>query len=191
MKRIKPFKYFDWNITDAFITSDEWDARLHDMTKELRDLSYNKKLFKACGQHTFAHQYLTHAEEALRKHGWLESENRSLLLELRSAITSPAKWRVFVQTLRLVTLVARAGVIPTAAQAGREYKQMQTDRAKKTWTKKVNELETRNMKIREHFKQTHLSARRFAELHAAEYGLKPQQIRRILSGTRWLISRAN
>jgi hypothetical protein len=160
--------------------SDEWDSLHYDLRYEL-DALRDKGKFLACKDETFAHAYLGHAEEIIRKKGNWEISTLSTIRELREAIKDPHAWRVFMQTLLLVTITNRSGVIPEVAQAGREFKKDQSNKGGRRWQDKTDELKTRNTKIFEHFKKTRFSARRFAELHAPKYGLKPTQIRAILS----------
>ena len=180
MKKTKPPKHFDWGITDAFVTSDEWDTLRDDLKYEL-DALRDPETFKACKDETSAHTYLNLAEKIIRKRSEWEISTLSLIRELREAIKDPQAWRVFMQTLRLVTITTRAGEIPKTAQAGRKHSQTQSDKGGQRWKEKADKLEIRNTKIFEDFNNSPLSARRFADLHASDYGLKPTQLRAIIS----------
>lgn len=175
----KKIVYHDWSITDAFVASDEWDTRYYDLKCELEALS-EKKIFFACKDRTFAHTYLSHAEDVIRKKGNWESSTISMIRELREAIKKQEVWRVFMQTLCLVTLTSRAGEIPEAAQQGKDSSKSQSNKGKKRWSNKEEILKIRNTKIIEHFRKTKLTQSSFAEKHASEYELKSRQVRKIL-----------
>jgi hypothetical protein len=62
----------------------------------------------------------------------------------------------------------------------------QATAGKQRWNKKEDDLRERNQKIVEHFKKRllknkYLTKNTFANKHAADYGLKPRQVRAILS----------
>jgi hypothetical protein len=188
MKKVKNPLHWK-NITDAFITSDEWDNIKYNLTQEL-DALRDKKTFMACKDETFAHNYLEHAEDVIRKKGGWEISILSLIRELKEAIKEPETWRIFMQTLLLVTITNRAGEIPETADEGKRYKKDQSDKGGKRWINEVDKLTARNNKIIEHFREAHrknkhLTPSRFADKHAAKYEkehkIKPRTIRFILS----------
>ena len=123
-------KYLDWkNITDAMVMSDEWDAWRYDLEYELDNMK-DKKIFELEKDVNFAQIYLNHAENVLRKRDIEDKSDLSLIWELRETIKDQAAWMVFMKTLRLVTIVNRAGVVPKLAQSEaekKENKQITTD----------------------------------------------------------------
>jgi len=179
MKKTKKPQYFDWEITDAFVTSDAWDNWDYELTQELEAMR-DIEVFKAIGAHTFAHIYLNNAEDIMFKNSRFGSGMLSLIHELRQSIKGREAWRIFMQTLRLVTLTNRAGDIPKTARTGKKYKQEQSERGGKRWKEKADALEIRNKKIFKHFKETHLTPRSFAIRHAADHGLKPRHVQDII-----------
>ncbi|MGP8152970.1 MAG: hypothetical protein ACLQBQ_02335 [Smithella sp.] len=116
MKAKQPILFSCKNATDEFIATDEWDARHYDIKRQL-DAFQKKDLFEACKEQNFAHEFIDHAEKLIKKTGYA-GDLRSLLKELRTAIKNYDSWRIFMQTLRLVTLAYRAGTIPDLVQAG-------------------------------------------------------------------------
>lgn len=173
---------FDWSPTDALITSDEWDSIKYNLMLQLDELP-DKKTFLANKDHSLAHAYLIHAEKIIRKRGAWSSSTSSLIRELRKAMREPEAWRIFMQTLLLITITGRAGDIPEMVHTAQGYKQVQSIKGSKP--RKRNgvtpaEREIRNEKIIEHYQRTRLKPAGFAEKHAAKYGLKPRTVRLIL-----------
>ena len=108
--------YLDWEITDSFILSDEWDTRRYDLEYELDNMT-DEEIFKECKDENFAQTFLNHAEDVIRKCDIEDKSDLSLIWELRETIKDQAAWMVFIKTLRLVTIVYRAGIVPRLAQA--------------------------------------------------------------------------
>jgi len=152
----KKMVYHDWSITDAFVASDEWDTRYYDLKCELGALR-DKEIFFACKDRTFAHNYLSHAEDVIRKKGNCEINTISMIRELREAIKKPESWRVFMQTLCLVTLTNRAGEIPKAAHLGKNSSKNQSDKGKKRWQDKKTEIKERYQNILDKFYNSKLT----------------------------------
>lgn len=106
----------DWGITDSFLMLDEWYTRRHDLEYELDNMT-DEEIFKECKDENFAQTFLNHAEDVIRKRDIEGKSDLSLIWELRETIKDQAAWMVFIKTLRLVTIVYRAGIIPRLAQA--------------------------------------------------------------------------
>ncbi|MFC1580036.1 hypothetical protein ACFL4N_03910 [Thermodesulfobacteriota bacterium] len=109
------------NPTDGLRTSDEWENVEHIIKTELYELG-DKKIFGKKKNDNIAQTYLKYAEQLLEEKGLLTSDIQSLIRELKERVKDPDTWSVFIQTLRLATITARAGTIPKLAQAGAEMK---------------------------------------------------------------------
>lgn len=178
-KRISPAHY----MTDALITSDEWDNVLFNLKHELRAFR-DKETFDECKERNNALLYLLHAEDTLTAGSHLTSDARAMILELRQAIKHYDAWRVFVQTLCLATTVYRAGLIPQFIARAEGYSKKQSDKASRPRSrggKTPADIKKRNEEIIEHFKKSRLTASSFAVKYASKYDLKPRRVRDILN----------
>lgn len=123
----------DKNLTDGLLTGDEWDDYEYNLRQEIKELSeigYDEKSAD-WKQNTLAYGYLFRAEEMLRKAGILDKYTQDSIKELKKAIKQYDGLKLFLLTLRLATITARAGVVPDLAIAEAE----KLDRSK--WTREV------------------------------------------------------
>lgn len=179
-------KSLDDNITDALITSDEWDNIHYDLKQEMAAL-LDRETFEECKNQNFAHTYLAHAEKLIRGKGDVDVGIPPLIRELRDSVKDYKCWRVFMQMLRLTTIISRSGVIPEMAHTGEKFKHVQSDKASKQRARNgltPEKRAERNRKIIEHFKKAskngHIKLNGFAKKHADKYGLKPTQFKEII-----------
>lgn len=180
-------KSLDDNITDALITSDEWDNIHYDLKHELAAL-LDRKTFEECRDQNFAHTYLAHAEKLIREKG--DIDITPLIRELRDALKDYKCWRVFMQMLRLTTIISRSGVIPEMAHTGEKYKHVQSAKGSKQRARNgltPEKRAERNQKILEHYKKAskngHIKLNGFATQHADKYGLRPTQFKEIIKSS--------
>lgn len=185
-------KSLDHNITDALVTSDEWesfDYNLRLQIEELEEIDYDNKS-KEWKKNTLAAGYLYYAEKLLQETGIVDAHTIDTIKELRKAITNYDGMRIFLQTLRLAIIVTRAGIIPQMAHAGKKHSDTQTEKRlrRTTWKGLTQEqLSTRNQKIIKHYqhvsKNGHITLHCFAVKHADKYRLKPTRIKRIIKSS--------
>ena len=177
----------DHNITDALITSDEWesfDYNLRLQIEELAKVDYDnqKPTWK---ENTLANTYLFHVEKLLRKTGGLDAYTLKTIEELKKVIMNFEGMKILLLTLRLATLATRAGIIPEIAQMGVNTSAVQSKKGSKRPVVDgltPEQRDRRNMEINEHFKKVagNLSTYGFAKKYEKKYGLKQAQIRKIL-----------
>jgi hypothetical protein len=186
-KKIDPKRY----LTDALITSDEWDSfdyNLRTQINELGQIDYDSKSLD-WKENTLAFGFLWHAEKLLRERvQWCGLDN---IPELRALIEKYDHLKTFLLTLRIATIVYRNGLIPELIIEGEahfKYRDKQSEKARKPRShedKTPIEIRARNNQIIEDFKEARrknprIKASGFAEKHGDEYGLKPRQVRNIL-----------
>ncbi len=193
-KKIEP-KHPQHYLTDALITSDEWDSfdyKLQLEIKELGTVDYDSQDIN-WKKNTLAFGYLYHVEKLLiEKYQWVDHEIEDIR-ELQTFIEKYNGLKTFLLTLRVATIAYRAGFIPklvTVGAARLKYGEQQSiDRiGKPRGHGGLNpaEIQTRNKQIVEHFKKallknSSLKPSRFADKHAAEHKVSPRTIRLILS----------
>ena len=113
-------RYFEWEITDAFTASDEWDSLQHDMLSEINAFD-DPETFKQCRGQTFADTYLNHAEKIIREPAIQDVRALDLIKILRAEIGHYEKYCTFMQALELITLVNRTGEMPALSSRGKTH----------------------------------------------------------------------
>ena len=185
-------KSLDYNVTDALITSDEWenfDYNLRLQIDELANIDYDSQS-KEWKKNTLAAGYLYYVGKLLQEAGVVDNYTINTIKELKKAITNYGGMRIFLQTLRLATIATRAGIIPKMAHVGVRHSDTQTEkRLKRTkWKGLTREQRSaRNQKIIEHFKKAsesgHIKLHGFAIKHADKYLLKPTRMKQIIKSS--------
>jgi hypothetical protein len=188
-KRIDPQHY----ITDALITSDEWDSfdyKLRLEIEELEHIDYDSTPID-WKKNTLAFGYLYHVEKLLDEKCQCGDHEFENIRELQTLIKKYDHLKTFLLTVRIATIAYRAGLIPKFITEGEEhlkYRDRQREKAELPRGhdgKDPAEIQTRNNQIREHFQKAHiknpsLTISGFAEKHAARYRLKSRRVRDIL-----------
>lgn len=185
-------KSLDHNVTDALITSDEWesfDYNLRLQIEELAEINYDSKS-EEWKKNTLASGYLCYVEKLLQEAGIVDNYTINTIKELKKTIISYGGMRIFLQTLRLATIATRAGIIPKMAHVGERHSDTQTEkRLKRTKWKGLTreQLLDRNQKIIKHYKHVskngHITLHCFAKKHADKYCLKPTRIKQIIKSS--------
>ncbi len=183
-KKIDPQHY----LTDALVTSDEWDSfdyNLQSNIKELGQIDYDSTPLN-WKKNTLAFGYLYHIEKLLlEKHQWMNHEIEDIR-ELQTLIEKYDHLKTFLLTVRIATIGYRNGLIPefvTEGEAHLKYRVEQSVKGKKPRShdgKTPTEIQIRNNQIVEHFKKTRLNPSGFSKKYAAKYSLKPRRVREIL-----------
>lgn len=112
-------KLLDRNITDALMTSDEWESFDYNLQQQIQELSrigYDEKP-EEWKKNTLAYSYLWHAEKLLKESGAMDKYTETLIEELKKGILKYEGMKILLLTLRLATMTARAGVLPAMAKA--------------------------------------------------------------------------
>ena len=120
-------KPLDKNLTDALVTSDEFDSFDYNLRQEIEELGkidYDSQS-DSWKENTIASTYLLTAEKLLREAGLLDGF-ADTIGELKKEITEYRSARVLLQTLRLAIITARAGIIPEMAHYGEGFRKRQS-----------------------------------------------------------------
>jgi len=139
-------KSLDSNYTDALVASDEWenfDYNLRLQIEELARIDYDKKPEK-WKRNTLAYGYLWHVEKLLRETGTIDNYTLNTIKELKKVITKYEGTKILLLTLRLATIVMRAGIIPEMAQFGYKTKKRSSDAGLNSWGSTPKERKKRN-----------------------------------------------
>lgn len=186
-------KSLNYNITDAMIASDEWesfDYNLRLQIEELATIDYDNQPEK-WKENTLARSYLYHAEKLLQETGAMNDYTINTINELKKVIMKYEGMNIFLQTLRLATIVTRAGIIPEMAECGENYRKEQSRKAsikRTTGGLTPDERQKRNESIVEHYKKAReknrdITLNSFAKQHADKYRLKPTRIKQIITSS--------
>lgn len=188
-KKSNPQKRLSKEITDALITSDEFDSfdyNLKFQIKELASIGYDSE--PQLWKNNLAYSYLYHAEKLLLKKNQIGDSEIENIRELQTLIKKYENIKTMLLTLRIVISASRAGIIPQIVTGFVKYSKSQSGKGSKKRGrsgKSVDEIETRNIHIRNDFKQAklknrHLTPHQFSNDPPQDYSIKPRQIRAIL-----------
>lgn len=115
--RTKPRDYFNCKATDKLILFDYLTDMDERIDRELNLLD-NQVEFKTNENRTYTDEFLDDAENLFRERGCLDKRTLTLIGSLRGKVKTFDSWRVFMETLLLVTMTFRNGDIPEIAQSG-------------------------------------------------------------------------
>lgn len=121
-------------LTDALVTSDEWenfDYHLRSEIKELGQIDYDKAPLN-WKKNTLAYGYLYHVEKLLHEklEDWYDA--RDDIHELKTLIEKYDHLKTFLLTLRIATIAYRAGTISQMVKAEAD-KQTNRKRTMEMW----------------------------------------------------------
>ena len=178
----------DENLTDALVTSDEFDSFDYNLRQEIEELAkvdYDSQSDSWKGN-TLGYAYLWQTEKLLRAAGLMDEYTFEMINELKERMAVYRDLRLMLQTIRLATITVRAGIIPEMAHFGEGFRKRQSkvaSRHRTTGGLTPEERQGRNEKIVAHFKKTFLTLHGFATRHAAKYDLSPTSIKNIIKPT--------
>jgi hypothetical protein len=174
-------------LTDALITSDEWDSfdyNLRMQIKELGQIDYDAKPLN-WKKNTLAFGYLYHIKNLLLEKSENDSYEIKNIQELETLIEKYDHLKTFLLGLRIATIGYRAGIIPRFVTEGEAFLKRQRRFGQRSGQQKSTKIKTRDDQIRKDFQKIHIKNPRitpsgFAKSHADKYGLRARRIQDIL-----------